>query len=216
MASADVGDQASVTKLLRPILTESADLGFLGPMPLKEHINHALRLAIVVRDCLVEGGRLLDLGSGGGVPGLVIAAALPEVPVTLLESQHKRCEFLRRCVQRLDGAASIEVVEGRAEVLSRTTALEGQFSVVVARSFGAPAVVAECATRFLTASGRLVVSEPPVRDVGRWSSDGLALLGLGIDRIEEAPIPVAVLQRVASVNDRYPRRDGVPGRKPLW
>lgn len=180
------------------------------------HIAHGRTLL----DGLPPSGRVLDLGSGGGVPGLVLATARPELEVTLLEARRRACRFLREAVAEL-GLAGVDVVESRAEEAARRPDLRETFDAVVSRSFGPPAVTAECAVGFLRPSGRLVVSEPPADEEGgglaaRWPADGLEQLGLGV------PVPgggpqasFAVLEKLRG-DDRWPRRVGIPLKRPLW
>jgi 16S rRNA (guanine527-N7)-methyltransferase len=160
---------------------------------------------------------VLDLGSGGGLPGLVLAALWPDTAVTLLDGGTERAAFLVSAVEQLDWAERVAVAAGRAEELGRT-GLRGRFDLVVARSFGPPAVVAECGAPFLTAGGRLVVSEPPDADGSRWSHAGeLATLGL-----EAEPLRTAgghhfqPLRAVSPCPARYPRRTGIPTKRPLF
>jgi 16S rRNA (guanine527-N7)-methyltransferase len=114
------------------------------------------------------------------------------------------------------------VVEGRAEVLARDPRMGGHFAVVTARSFGRPAVTAECAAGYLSAGGALVVSEPPAdatigTTAGRWDTEALASLGLAAPVIaREAGFGFAVMHKVAPADPRYPRRAGIPQKRPLW
>ena len=88
--------------------------------------------------------------------------------------------------------------------------------VVVARSFGSPAVTAECGAPLLRVGGVLVVSEPPEGAGERWSDDGLAELGLGAPTVIEGPPSFVRLSLERPVDERYPRRVGIPGKRPLW
>ena len=212
----DQPDRFEVESLVRPLLTRSAELGFIGPGPIQDHIDHALRLTDAVRDFVAEPIDILDLGSGGGLPGLVIAASLPSHPVALLDAQHRRCEFLRSATEELRPDGSLTVIEGRAEVLARAPQHSDRFGLVVARSFGPPGSVAECAARFLVIDGILAVSEPPVADAQRWPAEKVRSLGLAIVERRDAPLPVMILKKVSATPDRYPRREGVPTRQPLW
>ena len=85
-------------------------------------------------------GTFLDLGSGGGVPGLVLAMRWPEAHGVLLEAARRRCAFLEQAVARLGLMERIIVRCGRAEELARSPKLRGSVDLVVARSFGRPAV----------------------------------------------------------------------------
>lgn len=162
-------------------------------------------------------GRVLDLGSGGGVPGLILAVALPNVEFVLLDANGRRCAFLRDAVESLGIADRVRVIEGRAEDLARDKLLRHTFEAVVARSFGPPAVVAECAVGFLREHGRLIVSEPPDRPGTRWPAENLLELNLVPDQVLVLPEGVLqVLNSVGLCSDRYPRRNGIPSKRPLF
>ncbi|MEZ5321397.1 MAG: RsmG family class I SAM-dependent methyltransferase [Microthrixaceae bacterium] len=186
-------------------------LGILGPSPVGEHIRHAERFVAEVQD----GEIVLDLGSGGGLPGLVIAARRPTCRITLLDANERRVALLRHSVSGAPFA--VEVVCGRAESLARTKRYRRAFDTVVARGFGPPAVSAECAVGFLRVGGRFVVSEPPDNpdDVNeRWPELGLSRLGL---RRTAGPIDGGVrVFRLSEAREDFPRSDGVPRRRPLF
>jgi 16S rRNA (guanine527-N7)-methyltransferase len=160
---------------------------------------------------------VLDLGSGGGLPGLVIATARPALELTLLEARQRACRFLREAVSAL-GLERVTVVEVRAEEAARRPDLRETFDAVVARSFGPPAVTAECAAGFLREGGQLVVSEPPEEGTaaGRWPSAGLAELGLGPPSRGGGPEGSFVVLEKIRDDDRWPRRVGIPAKRPLW
>ncbi len=210
-----------VPPTLLAVLARSADLGFLGGTPLDQQVEHA---AGFVARLAGTGGpppdRFLDLGSGGGLPGLVIAALLPDATGLLLDSNGRRCRFLEESVAGLGWDGRLTVACVRAEEAGHQADLRGSFTAVVARSFGPPAVVAECAAPFLEIGGVLVVSEPPPdgpeADGRRWPADGLASLGLAFQAVERDRYGYAVLHQVAACPDRYPRRTGVPAKRPLW
>jgi 16S rRNA (guanine527-N7)-methyltransferase len=163
-------------------------------------------------------GRWLDLGSGAGLPGLVLALAWEDLPGVLLDAHGRRAAFAREAVSRLGLEGRVVVHQARAEDAARDPALRGGFALVVARGFGAPATTAECAVGFLAASGRLAVSEPPEGETGtRWPPAGLARLGLAPAELRRgAGATVAVMRATGSAPDGWPRRQGVPGKRPLW
>lgn len=147
------------------------------------------------------------------MPGLALAATWPASRWVLLEASARRGAFLEQVVGDLQLESRVTVVVDRAERAARNPAWRGMFALVVARSFGSPAVTAECASGFLRPGGRLVVSEPPTDVEDRWPEGPLASLGL-VDRGRTGQ--VRVLEQVARVLDRFPRRVGVPVKRPLW
>lgn len=197
---------------LLAVLERSRDLGFLGPGPVEDHVRLAEGLADALGD---EPGTALDLGSGGGVPGLVLARRWPTTRITLLDAAERRTAALAEAVTQLSLTGRVVVVRGRAEDVARQDRHRGAYDVVVARSFGAPAVTAECGGAFLREGGRLVVAEPPDDRPGRWPERELGELGLVLERPADA-LRVVVLRRVAPVDERWPRRSGRPGKRPRW
>jgi 16S rRNA (guanine527-N7)-methyltransferase len=202
-------------EVLLDILEEARVLGLLGPGPVARQLEHALDLGTAIGEF---DGRMLDLGSGGGLPGLVLFGHWEGATGVLLDAQRRRCEFLTRAVATLDLGSRVAVECGRAELLAREEHLRASFDLVVARSFGAPAVTAECAVGFLRAGGELVVTEPPEADlVDRWPEAGLTNLGFETAEPMRAGETGAVRMRLPGVaDDRWPRRDGVPTKRPLW
>jgi 16S rRNA (guanine527-N7)-methyltransferase len=198
---------------VREWLERSRELGFLGPGPVDGHIEHALGFAEVIGE---PPPAVVDLGSGGGVPGLVLAATWPTSSFVLLDSSERRTAFLRQAVAGLGWDGRVEAVRLRAEVAGRDEGLRGRFPVVVARSFSAPPVTAECAAPLLHVGGRLVVSEPP-DGADRWPAGGLATVGLRlVERCTARGAGFVVHQQVDPCPSSYPRREGVPGKRPLW
>ncbi|MFM7062718.1 MAG: 16S rRNA (guanine(527)-N(7))-methyltransferase RsmG [Actinomycetes bacterium] len=198
---------------LQEVLEASRELGFLGPGPAVFHVEHA-RLLLSLTPTV---GRALDLGSGGGVPGLIVAVARPHLEVVLLDAMAKRCDFLTSSVHQLGLDGAVRVAHGRAEDLARREDLRGTCDLVTARSFGPPAATAECAAAFLRVGGRLLVSEPPEQDADRWPAGPLSELGLELSgRHADGRSTVAELCQTELAGPQIPRRDGVPARKPRW
>ncbi|HEX2046543.1 MAG TPA: RsmG family class I SAM-dependent methyltransferase [Acidimicrobiales bacterium] len=200
------------------MLQEARQLGFLGPGPVAAHVAHAAGFAAAIE---AGGGdqpqRAADLGSGGGVPGLPLALRFHECRWVLVESGVRRAAFLRDAVRALGLEARVAVVEGRAEVVGRAGEWRGTFDLVVARGFGPPPVVAECAAPLLRIGGRAVVSEPPGGDPGRWPPGPLALLGLrGRPSVTAAGAAYQILVQVAPCPSQFPRRVGMPAKRPLF
>lgn len=217
-------------RLLCELLTEARGAGFLGPGAVDAHLDHADSFAEAVEsawgNASPDGHRpdatpptVVDLGSGGGVPALVLAVRWPTSRFLLVEANGRRASFLERAIAELRISTRAEVATARAETLGRDPARRGRYDVVVARLFGRPAVTAECAAPFLRVGGILVVSEPPVADTegaSRWPPAQLAALGMGESMtVGDSPHFVAVPQRIACP-ERFPRRVGVPAKRPLF
>jgi 16S rRNA (guanine527-N7)-methyltransferase len=103
----------------------------------------------------------------------------------------------------------------RAEETGRGP-MRGRRQLVTARGLAPPAVTAEVGAPLLAPKGVLLVSEPPGGDARRWPPEPLRELGLETAGVITQPAAVQILVRRGSVPDRYPRRVGVPGKRPLW
>ncbi|MDQ3757565.1 MAG: class I SAM-dependent methyltransferase, partial [Actinomycetota bacterium] len=197
---------------VRSTLERARSLGFYGPGPVDPHVDHALGFA----EAAGEPASFLDLGTGGGLPGLVLLAVWPEVTGVLLDSNERRTEFLRTALAELGWEARVRVLRARAEEAGRDAALRGRTTLVVSRSFGPPAAVAECAAPLLGLDSRLIVSEPP-EPVDRWPQEPLAQLGMAPEGLVVAGgHRYQVLRQVAPCPDTFPRRVGIPAKRPLW
>jgi 16S rRNA (guanine527-N7)-methyltransferase len=192
------------------VLRDARARGFLGPGPVEAHVAHAHPLVPV----LPAEGTVVDLGSGGGVPALVLALARPGLSWVLVEARQRRAQWLATAIRRLDLNGRVTVRAERAEQVGQGP-WRARAAAVTARSFGPPAVTAECAAPLLELGATCWVSEPPSAEPARWPPGGLWLLGLA-RRPEGEPTGWAGLDLVSPCPDRYPRRVGVPAQRPLF
>ena len=133
----------------------------------------------------------------------------------LVEVSRRRALALETAVAELGLGGRVAVVCARAEEVGRDPAHRGTYDLVTARSFGPPAVTAECGAPLLRLGGRLVVAEPPA-DATRWPLDGLEALGLAPSRRLAGPPTVQVLIQQDPCPSRFPRRPGIPAKRPLF
>ncbi|MGD0045143.1 MAG: RsmG family class I SAM-dependent methyltransferase, partial [Isosphaeraceae bacterium] len=145
--------------VLEELLSEARDLGFLGPGPVAAQIDRSLAFARMVT---AVPQFAIDLGSGGGLPGLVLALEWSSTRWTFIESNQRKAAWLERAVARSGTTKRVEVSCERAENLARSN-LRASSDLVTARSFAAPAPTAECAAPFLKLGAPLLVAEPPDR-----------------------------------------------------
>ncbi len=209
---------------IQRVLIQARALGLLGPGPIEPHIDHAQGFARALSHgqppdsgSVAQPRRVVDLGSGGGLPGLVLAREWPESEFVLLDAGERRAEFLQWAVSECELEDRVSVLHERAEIAGRDDGLRATFDAAVARSFGPPAVVAECAAPFLSVGGHLIVSEPPGRkESDRWPATALSELGLSPARTVQLNFSYQILRQLELCGDRYPRRNGVPSKRPLF
>jgi 16S rRNA (guanine527-N7)-methyltransferase len=178
-------------------------------------VGEHVRLARAFLRATAAPDGAVDLGSGAGLPGLVLADAWPESRWTLVDRSARRAAFLRRAVLTLGWEDRVQVEQRAAEEAGRLPGLRGTQALVVSRGFGPPPVAAECGAPFLRVGGKLLVAEPPAGS-GRWPAAPLAVLGLRPGALVAAEARIQVLDMVAPCPEDYPRRAGVPARHPLW
>ena len=148
-------------------------------------------------------GPIVDVGSGGGAPGLPLATALPDREVTLLEANRRKCSFLREVA--LD-FPNVTVVQGRAEERE-----VDRFGVAVAKALASPPVAAEWCLPLVAPGGAAVLYVGPSADA--------AAVGRVAERIGGGPteqLPgLLVLHKVAPTPPGFPRRSGLAKKRPL-
>ena len=160
------------------ILLEGIRAGQFGGES-KPHGDHAMGFVAFSGNPEVEFvGHVVDIGSGAGLPALILADAYPQTTWTLIERRSGRTGLLSRAIHRLGLKDRMEVVAEDAAVAGRGS-LRASADWVTARSFGPPGDTAECAAPFLRSGGQLLTSEPFDSDIHtRWPVDGINRAGL--------------------------------------
>jgi len=197
------------------VLVEAQRLGFLGPRPVEVQLVHAQKYVEAVRKLGwgSEGAscRLVDIGSGGGVPGLVLATELGHAEIVLVDASQRRCSFLTWAVVELGISAQVTVVCSRAEEFGHDAQWRSRFDIATARGFGPPAWTVECAAPLLRKRGVCLISEPP--NGREWPSDGLLRVGMCY---QEQMDGIVVLNRIKDVAGDFPRGPSRQKRDPLF
>ena len=162
----------------------------------------------------------LDLGSGGGVPGIVLAIARPEMSWTLVDSTRKKADALRGFVAAL-GLGNVSVIAERAEILGRDPAHRERVDLVAARACAALPILAEYALPLVRIGGTVLAWKGLVGDAElRSGREAAAELGGEIEVRETGLAALGdhrfvVMHKVAATPHRFPRRPGEPARQPL-
>jgi len=164
------------------------------------HVDESLAALEVVRR---YGGPIVDVGSGGGAPGIPLAAALPNRQVTLLEANGRKCAFLREMALEFP---NVTVVQGRAEEQETD-----RFGVAVAKALAPPPVAAEWCLPLVVPGGAVVLYVGPSADAAAVSRAAERLGGGPVDQLPG----LLVLHKVAPTPPGFPRRPGLAKKRPL-
>ncbi len=187
-----------------------------------KHFVDSLAVASMLPSQPPTGLRLLDLGSGAGFPGVPLKIAIDAMSLFLLDSIGKKTGFLERLTRDL-GLEDVTVLNGRAETLARRQDLRESFDFVVARAVAPLSTLLELALPFCRIEGRVVAQKVDsyTREPGDYRH---ALSVLGGEFLQDAPVEVEGLgpgrrlllfEKKTSTPDKYPRRPGLPLKRPL-
>jgi 16S rRNA (guanine527-N7)-methyltransferase len=156
----------SPSRTVAEVLATAQRLGTLGDRPIPEVIEHARQFVAALPS---SAHLVIDIGTGAGVPGLVIADDRPDLELVLVDRRETRMDALARGVAALDMTDRVHVITADVEKLGRLPEHHEKYDVVVCRGFGSPEVTAPLARPLLKNGGTLIVSEPPSPDPSRWS-----------------------------------------------
>lgn len=167
------------------------------------------------------GAAVLDLGTGAGFPALPLAIVRPDLRITALDATAKKVAFVERTAQAL--GLAVQGLTGRAEEVGRDPQHRGAYDVVVTRAVAALPVLAELALPLLKPGGMLVAQKAQLSAEERAAGLRAAgLVGAELGGEWQGQLPVLgdarcllVLRKVAETPDTYPRRTGIPNKRPL-
>jgi 16S rRNA (guanine527-N7)-methyltransferase len=176
--------------------------------------------ALVLLPYLEDAGSVVDVGSGGGLPGLALKAVRPGLDLTLIESNRRKAAFLEHAAASL-GLHGVRVVARRAEEAGHDPGLRESFDAAVVRALAAMPVLVELCLPLLRVGGVLLAMKVDAGAEVRASEAALDALGGALVGIEPAPSAlrdrgqVVVVRKVTPTPAGFPRRSGVPQRRPL-
>ncbi len=188
-------------------------------------LNHVLdSLSCFLFGPLSSAGRLADVGSGGGLPGIPIKIAKPDLHTTLIESTGKKSRFLDYAAGVL-ALSGVTVADARVEDLARSSAHRGTYDVATTRAVAHLSVVAEYCVPLLRVGGCAISMK--ARLEGAELFEGRRAVELVGARISECiPVPfipeagdrerqLVIIEKVRETHPRYPRKPGTPTKRPL-
>lgn len=168
----------------------------------------------------IEGGTLVDVGTGAGFPGMPIAIERPDIFVTLVDSLDKRVKFLQ-CVVDTLGLKNVECIHARAEDFGRNPVYREKYDYAAARAVASMPVLLEYCLPLLKNGGRFIAMKGANASEEKFDN-ALSILGgrlvqkdtflLGNSDMQRC---VFVVEKFRHISSKYPRKSGIPVKKPL-
>jgi 16S rRNA (guanine527-N7)-methyltransferase len=176
--------------------------------------------------------KVLDIGSGAGLPGVPLKILYPDIGLTLIDSVHKKAAFLHYLVERL-GLEGVEVLAQRAELLAHDESYREGFEVVLSRGVARLSTLAELALPFCTPGGAFIaMKKGEIDDEVASAARAIGILGGQLREVKRVSLgesgrdgwtslgesekrALVVIDKLSATPQRYPRRPGIPQKRPL-
>lgn len=193
------------------------------PDELREAVdrNYLDCISPLAHDFPADVRTLVDVGSGAGFPGIPLSIMLPDVHVVLIDALDKRVKFLQSVIDELH--LNAEAIHARAEDAAKRADLREQFDIATARAVAATNLLAEYLLPFVKVGGRMLALKGPSLDEElAEAAYAFEILGGRVERVASAEIPgrdwshrLAYIEKVTPTPAKYPRKPGMPEKKPL-
>lgn len=177
--------------------------------------------SVLLMSYLPRAGMIIDLGSGGGLPGIPLAIVRPDVRILLVESSHKKADFLMDCRDALR-LKNVSVEARRAEVLGHEESFRGQYDLVLSRAVGALPEIIELSAPLCSVGGTIIALKGEnYRDELAGASEAMDVMRCSLDRVDMLSVPgrrisaVICIKKNAITPSKYPRKPGMPKKRPL-
>jgi 16S rRNA (guanine527-N7)-methyltransferase len=209
-----------LSRLAQRMLEEGSRRGVTALKTADSIKNELILDSLAGLPCLPTHGQVIDIGTGGGVPGLVLAVVRPDLSFVLTDSAARKTTWVQECVQAL-ALPNVEVRTVRLELLGRDPLARERFDAVTAKALASLAVLVELAFPLLKVGGKLIAYKGPALPEeleGARKAFRLLHAEFGGSRdytLGDKSYRIAEILKNAPTPNRYPRRDGVPQKSPL-
>ena len=187
-----------------------------------KHFMDSLTLLQLIKGLSMESLRIIDAGTGAGFPGIPIKIAMPDVKMALLEVTTKKARFLEHIITELQ-LSDIEVINERAEEAGHKSDYRESFDIVVSRAVAELAILAELTLPFCAVGGYLIAQKKgDIRLELENSLKAIEMLGGRLSSVDKVTVDelddmryLVNIQKISQTPQKYPRRPGMPEKRPL-
>jgi 16S rRNA (guanine527-N7)-methyltransferase len=187
-----------------------------------KHFMDSLTLLPLIKGISMESLRIIDAGTGAGFPGIPIKIAMPDVKMALLEVTTKKARFLEHIITELQ-LSDIEVINERAEEAGHKSDYRESFDIVVSRAVAELAILAELTLPFCAVGGYLIAqNKGDIRLELENSLKAIEMLGGRLSSVDKVTVDelddmryLVIIQKISQTPQKYPRRPGMPEKRPL-
>ena len=187
-----------------------------------KHFLDSLTVILALKQLPGKNVKLIDIGTGAGIPGIPLKIALPDIELVLLDATKKKVVFLEHIVGRLS-LEGIQVVVGRAEEIAHQSEYRQQFDLVLSRAVADLSVLTELALPFCAVGGRFIAQKKgDIEEEVQQAQWAISILGGKLADVKHIELPefaderwLVVIDKVGETPPQYPRRPGIPAKRPL-
>jgi len=187
-----------------------------------KHFLDSLTVVSALRQPADRGMKLIDVGTGAGIPGIPLKIVLPDIKLVLLDATKKKASFLEHVTEKLN-LKDVEIVVGRAEEMAHQPEYRQQFDLVLSRAVANLPALVELTLPFCAIGGRFIAQKKgDVKAELQAAQRAISVVGGRLADVKKIKMPeftderwLVVIDKIGESPPQYPRRPGIPAKRPL-
>ena len=204
------------------VLEENKNINLTAINDPEEFITKHFIDSLTILKYIEKEENIIDVGTGAGFPGIPLKLAKEELKITLLDSLNKRVMFLEKIINNLE-LNNINVVHARVEDFAKEKKYRESYDVATSRAVASLNVLLEYLMPLVKLGGKCICMKGSnIKEEIEGSKKALEILGANIEKIDEIILPnsdikrnIIVIKKIKSTPDKFPRKAGIPSKKPI-